>query len=1258
MDDKSFPSRTRRDLVPQKQSRAVAKQSSVQIQLGRLSQGGKALADAIPAPVMSASRHSLRFCGRASAVLAVVVFVCVAALYARLLGGPISFAFLVPTLQGQLNSQIQGYGFRVGDAILRLSKGWGLEFRLADVSLLDRTGQELAKAPFAAVDVSEPSLLKFSLAASEINLLGPKVLVFDMPGTGFTLTTTPGQPNAATGGLSGGSSWTAGQVSSFDPVSSASASQRAEPPEVAGIRQLARQALNAHPAVLPFNPAPLLSRLFNALENRGGASSALRRIGLQDAVIYFASETGVSTWKVADFHINLDEGSNESALRGELTLQHEETTWHASFRAVNQAQGKLYSLTASIQDIVPREIWQSFPKFSPLKLVNLPVSGKARFDISHEGELLRGEAEVKLGAGQFFAPFDDKHPATIDEGVLRASYDKGSETLLIKPFEMHWEESLLTMAGSIAHRVDPATNQSVWVMDLDGKGTVLSAPQFGAPPVTLDAFRISGFYQAASDTIVLKEFNVQAGGGGVALNAQASAVSSGGPIVVNGTVSPMPISTLKVLWPTFVANGGRDWVGSNIPAGRISGGSIQVNLSAATLAELDKGGDVPDAAVAVRLALSGLQIYHVKGLPPIITKETVARVTGRRFVFDIPGDARIDVPSGRSISFSDAQLAIDDLRPRFPDAEVHFKGTGDVTGVMELLDQPPLGYVKAVGFKPNLINGQVATTFKITFPLLKDLKFKQMGLQGKTRVSELKSNGLPGGLIVNGGAVNFDVTETAIGATGDLRVNNVPVSLMWQRIFDAPPEKQPTLRVAGVLNEKARDELGLNINHILKGDLPIALAVAMQRDGPPKLFMEANLTNTDVFLTAIGWRKPPGQKASVTFDLSQRQDNYLVLDNFSMTGDGLSITGRLLFNDKRRIAGFSFPEFSTNALTKLAITGELTPQNILKVQAKGPSYDGRQFFRSLLSAGKVSEAQPAPLKDEPGLDLNVEIETVFGYYDTTVKSVVIDAKRRGGKISYLEIAGRLNGDAPVAIHVDHKGSDSRILVSDATDAGSAFRLLGFYSAVRGGTMNLRVNLDGTGGGDKSGILDVRRFEVAGDQIVGRVVSQAEKEGARYKADGRSVAQQVSSGEPLQFDRMLVPFSVGASQFTLHDAAINGPIIGATLRGRIDFSRDLIALSGTYVPLYGFNAVLGVVPLLGDLLKGRENEGVFGITFAVQGKTSNPDVVVNPVSVLAPGFLRQIFEFENGPAPAQAAPPPKPTAQIRGQRPGSNSGSAQ
>ncbi len=1234
MDDRSFPKETHRALVPSKRGRAAAKSFSVQVQLARLSKGGKVIASAIPGPVKTASRHSIRFGGRATALLVIITFAAVASLYIRLLNGPISFAFLVPAVEEKLNAQLQGYSFRVGDAILRLSGDWGLEFRLANVRVVDEHNQEIATAPLAAVDVSERSLLKFSLAASRIDLIGPKVLIFNLPGKGLTLTSSAETPNAS------GANWAPAPA---QPAGAFGPTGLAEPHEIASVEQMARQALNAPPAI-PFNPAPLLSRLFATLEQRGGASSALQRIGLQDAVVYFVSGNGVSTWRVGDFHVDLDEGSGASALRGQLTVQRDETIWQASFRAINRPQDKRYSLTASVQDIVPRAIWRSVPSIDPLKLVDAPVSGQARFDVSHGGEFLGGEAEIELGSGRIFAPFDEKNPAIIDGGTLKLAYDKSSEAILIKAFELRWDDSLLTLAGAIARRTERGSNRSVWSVDLNGGGTRLGASQFAAQPVALDSFKIAGTYDAATDSAILDDLHVQAGGARMAFAGYASSIGSGGPVVLNGTATPMPLSFLKSLWPPFMFNKTREWVGSYVPTAQITGATLSIKLSSNELVQMTKGGDVPELAVTVRIGVSGAQIYHIKGLPPIITKDSVARVNGRHFVYKIQGDARIDVPSGKSISLSDGEFLVEDFRPEFPDVDIHFKSSSDVAGVLELLDQPPLNYVKAVGFKPNLINGQVQTAFQVKFPAMPDLQFKQFSISGKSRVFDLKSNSLPAGLAVNGGAVNFDVSQDSISASGEVKVNNVPVSLVWQRFFDAPPEKQPTLRLATILNEKARDDLGLNVNHIVRGDLPIALAVAMQRDGPPKVFMEANLTNTDVFLTAIGWRKPPGQKATVTFDVSQRQDSYLLLDNFAMTGDGLSVKGRLLFNDKHHIAGFAFPEFSTNALTQIAIDGELTPQNILKVHAKGASYDARQFFQSLLNAGKIADNQPAPLKDEPGLDLNVEIETIFGYYDTSVKSVLIDAKRRAGKLTYLEVAGRLNGEAPVAVHVEQQGQSARMLVSDATDAGSAFRLAGFYSALRGGTMNLRVNLDGAGGAEKTGILDVRGpFMVVGDQVVGRVVSQAEKEGARYKPDGRA-AQHVSSGDPLQFDRLVVPFSIGANQFQLRDAAINGPLVGATLRGRIDFGHETLALSGTYVPLYGFNAVLGVVPLLGDLLKGRDNEGVFGITFGVQGRTSNPDVAVNPVSVLAPGFFRQIFEFEN--APAQQ-PPQKPIAQFGG-----------
>ena len=63
--------------------------------------------------------------------------------------------------------------------------------------------------------------------------------------------------------------------------------------------------------------------------------------------------------------------------------------------------------------------------------------------------------------------------------------------------------------------------------------------------------------------------------------------------------------------------------------------------------------------------------------------------------------------------------------------------------------------------------------------------------------------------------------------------------------------------------------------------------------------------------------------------------------------------------------------------------------------------------------------------------------------------------------------------------------------------------------------------------------------------------------------------------------------------------------------------------GVFVPAYGVNNLFGRLPVLGLLLGGQQ-EGLFGLNFRVTGRVSDPSLSVNPLSAIAPGFLRKIF----------------------------------
>jgi hypothetical protein len=88
----------------------------------------------------------------------------------------------------------------------------------------------------------------------------------------------------------------------------------------------------------------------------------------------------------------------------------------------------------------------------------------------------------------------------------------------------------------------------------------------------------------------------------------------------------------------------------------------------------------------------------------------------------------------------------------------------------------------------------------------------------------------------------------------------------------------------------------------------------------------------------------------------------------------------------------------------------------------------------------------------------------------------------------------------------------------------------------------------------------------------------------------------------------------------------GPALGLTGSGSYDIPRDNLDVDGVLAPSPMLNlSMLGSIPVIGDLIVSRRGEGVFGMTYSINGHAEEPRVFVNPVSVLTPGILRRIFE---------------------------------
>lgn len=196
---------------------------------------------------------------------------------------------------------------------------------------------------------------------------------------------------------------------------------------------------------------------------------------------------------------------------------------------------------------------------------------------------------------------------------------------------------------------------------------------------------------------------------------------------------------------------------------------------------------------------------------------------------------------------------------------------------------------------------------------------------------------------------------------------------------------------------------------------------------------------------------------------------------------------------------------------------------------------------------------------------------------------------------------------------------------DATtdDTGALLRALDVRDTVKGGRMHVTGRSDGPlPKHDLKGRIDVDNYTLVGAPSLASVLTFASLTGLLDTLNGNGI----------WFEKL-------ESDFTLSDGVVRtdllhayGAAIGITAKGKVNLDESNLDLEGTVVPAYTFNRLINSIPIISTILTGGEGEGVLAFTYSLKGPLANPVASVNPLSVLAPGFLRKLFGALDGETP--------------------------
>jgi hypothetical protein len=115
---------------------------------------------------------------------------------------------------------------------------------------------------------------------------------------------------------------------------------------------------------------------------------------------------------------------------------------------------------------------------------------------------------------------------------------------------------------------------------------------------------------------------------------------------------------------------------------------------------------------------------------------------------------------------------------------------------------------------------------------------------------------------------------------------------------------------------------------------------------------------------------------------------------------------------------------------------------------------------------------------------------------------------------------------------------------------------------------------------------------------------------------------------VEFSRMRVDFTRSTGRLSIRKGRVQGAAVCATMQGQMDFLREDVKLSGTFIPACALNSMPTQIPVLGYFLGGPQ-EGVVGVTYEVVGPPNAMVLRVNPMSAMMPGIFRKMFEFNHG-----------------------------
>jgi len=1134
--------------------------------------------------------------------LAVLLLVAGGLFVMKLSHAPIVIDGLGPKIAEGLDAKFgRGLHFELGETSI-IKHGYGPALGINGLVVRGRDGQTVFSSRYAEVTVDPFSLV--------IGRVTPKRL--DVAGVTIKLSVLPDGALAVSGAAEGddGNAVVPTQVQPTQvpkPAEAVAPDAASDVPPAPTLESPEAARPKVPRSIVIRQAAAAMRLLIDTLTNPESSIAAIDHVGVKSGRLVIDDRTSDQTTDYNNLTLAFDKAAG--ATKFHLSTEGPNGPWQASLTA-SGAPGEERRLDIGVNNISLDEISLASGKRNLGVDFDMPVSSQLSVVLSPEGSVESGVGTFKLGSGYFRLDDPDDEPTTIDNIGGRFHWEPSTRRIMVDEARISAGSNQFVAAGVVT---PPVFEGDAFAANFFlSKPGIFGAQRPGEKPLTIEHGDFSARLMAPEKRLVIDRLSISGTNFGFAMAGDVD-WREGPHIRLGASINPSSVQVVERLWPSAIAASVRSWFLEHFKGGTLDSGTLRVDLDEQALKMMRADVPPPDDASSIDFTVSGGTLNFLPGVPPLHDLVGSAHISGRQTKVSISSGV-LDTASGQKLTLSDGSFTVQDASIKPTPAIAAGRVTGTIEAVKDLLAYDAFkGYASMPIDTP--MHGQVDGRLQVDLKVGPGSEGTQPQILINANANNFSIEKLVGKEKLDNATLAVNVDPSGLKVTGQGKLFGVPAVIEMSKPLGNKPAEAT---LSFTTDDAARSKQGLASIPGVSGAIGTKISAVMNGD-KQKALVELDLTKTAFDGVLPGLSKPAGVPGKASFTITPGDDS-MQIDQIAVDMGALQLRGSVELGSDQSLnaAKFSQVRLSPGDDMKVDVA---KGTDAYKITIRGSTIDARPFLKPFsVQQGGNAAANAAVTQASKDSDVlrNVDIDLksgiLTGHNKKSITNVELRLVRQNNALKQLSFSGHFGHDQLSCLMTP--GSSQIQVVSG--DAGSLLSFIDLYRHMEEGHLNSVLTLKGEE--SLAGRLEIRDFVLRDEPAMQRLAAAG---AVQNIGPDRTHPQKVDTSS-VPFKRLQVSFQRSGSRLELHDGTMYGTEFGLTVDGSLDFPHDKVALNGAFVPAYEVNNLFSKIPVFGLFLGGGSNEGLFAVNYTITGAASAPSLNVNPLSAIAPGFLRKIF----------------------------------